>query len=174
MATVSLVIPADFGTGGTGIAPQNTLNPTLAEILAAFKTAINSNAGASANTSGAKHVKDGADGAAGTATTEVAFHVVKGTGTISAVEFVPSAALTADDTNFATITVARRRAGTSATIATLATTTAGTGSWVAWISEVAASLTNATLAADDVITFAIAKSGTGVVVPSGTLFLTIA
>lgn len=116
--------------------------------------------------------KAAADGAAGNATAETAIGVV-GPGpvniAIGQVNIHPSAALTADNSNFATITVAKRTAGGGAvTIATATTKTAGgggTGNWVAWTPLVIPASAGASLAPGDAITVTIAKSGTGVVVP---------
>ncbi len=110
-------------------------------------------------------VKPAADGAAGTATTESILGAVTAPGVVTAVRILPAAALTADNTNNAVITIAyRRAAGAAQTIATF-TTNVAAGNWVAWTAIVAASLTNTSLQKGDMLTIAIAKGGTGVIVP---------
>lgn len=112
--------------------------------------------------------KDAADGAAATATAEQAFALVTHAGTLLEFSVLPSAALTADAANNATITIRRRPAAdpaTPQTLATLVTDVAG-GSWVAWTKK-AFTLANTALLAGDVLTVQITKGGTGVVVPAG-------
>lgn len=119
--------------------------------------------------------KTAADGAAATATAET---VIGGQGPaagfkLDSVQFFPAAALTADDTNFATITVTKRTAGGSTvTIATATTKTSasgGTGNWTAWSPVTIPVSAGASVAAGDLVSVAITKSGTGVVVPQGQL-----
>lgn len=119
----------------------------------------------------ASSMKEAADAAAADATAEHGFFQAPTALTVTAVYYLPDAALTADDTNFATLTVSRRSTsgGSKVQVAQAATTTGGTGNWVAFDSESLGTITNAALAVGEVLTWEIAKSGTGVVVPSGTL-----
>jgi hypothetical protein len=116
-------------------------------------------------------VKAAADGAASTATAETAFYRAPVAGTIIAAYFTPSAALTASDTDYATLSLAKRdgAGGSSAAVASKATNTAGSGSWTAFVPVSLGTISNAALAAGNVLTLAIAKAGSGVAVPSGQL-----
>ncbi len=110
--------------------------------------------------------KYGADPAASAATTEQVFYAVKAASTITSIKIYPNAALTADNSNYATITIAKRSsAGASTTLATAVTNVAGTGSWSAWTVLTLTVSSNA-LVAGDMLTFTITKTGTGVVVPN--------
>jgi len=97
------------------------------------------------------------------------------TGTlVNSVYFVPGAAVTASDTNYATITVQKRTAGGAATtIASGSTTlTVGTplGNFTAFVPVLLPlSVPNISLLASDVLTFNITKTGTGVVLPASTI-----
>lgn len=106
------------------------------------------------------------DAAANTTTSETIMGRVAGAMPIGhTLYFSPQGALTADDTNYATITISKRTAGGAATtVATAVTNVAGTGSWTAF-SPVAVTLT-AAVAADDVLTITVAKAGTGVQIPN--------
>lgn len=121
--------------------------------------------------------KAAADGAAGTATAEHVVYRATGPVIVKSVEYVPDAALTANDTNFATITLSRRNAdGTnSVTVASVSTKTTGgggSGNWSQWVS-VALALTaaNVAMVAGQILTIAITKPGAGVVVPAGQLLV---
>ncbi len=117
--------------------------------------------------------KEAADGAAATATAEHAFYRASCAMTVKAVRYVPDAALTADNTNDATITVQRRNSdGTGAVTVAAITTNIASGNWVQWVAK-ALTLTaaNAALAAGQILTVSIAKGGTGVVVPAGQLVI---
>ncbi len=116
-------------------------------------------------------VKAAADGAANTATAETLVARVPVAGRILAAYYCPSAALTADNTDYATLSLAKRdgAGGASAAVASKATTVAGSGSWTAFVPVSLGTISNGTLAAGNVLTFAIAKAGSGVAVPSGTL-----
>lgn len=122
-----------------------------------------------------QYLKVAADGAAGTATTETAFARVSRTGTIVGAWFVPSAALTADNTNNAALALAKRDGigGGSTSVASL-TTTIANGNWTAFVPVSLGTLSNASVAAGNVLTFAISKNGSGVVVPAGSLIVAIA
>jgi hypothetical protein len=110
--------------------------------------------------------KAAADGSASTATAETVIGLI-GPGNapiaLGRIGVLPAASLTANATNYATITVAKRTAGGSAV--TLGTLSTASGSWSAW-TEVDFSLsTGAYLSPGDAITVAIAKASAGVGVP---------
>lgn len=111
--------------------------------------------------------KAAADAAASTATAETVVFVAGGPLTLTNLGVVPSAALTADAANNATITITRRNAdGTgNVTVATLVTDVAG-GSWTAFVRKNFGTMANTTMTAGQMLTLTIAKGGTGVVVPS--------
>lgn len=119
----------------------------------------------------AQYMKVAADGAASTATAETAFNRVSRTGTIVGAWYVPSAALTGDPTNNATLALAKRdgAGGASSPVASLTTT----ASWTAFVPVSLGTLSNASVAAGNVLSLAISKGGTGVVVPAGTLIVAI-
>lgn len=123
-------------------------------------------------------VKDAADGAAGTATAERAFWLADvHTKTVSSVKFVPGAALTADNANYATLIVRKRTAaGVDGGIVAQVTTqiAGGSGNWTAHVpvsipltTQVASSRFD--LLTGESLTFEITKTGIGVVVPVGAL-----
>lgn len=118
-------------------------------------------------------VKSAADGAAGTATSETLFARVPRAGRILAAYFCPSAALTANDADYATLALAKRdgAGGASAAVAskTTAATAPGSGNWTAFVPVSLGTISNGTVEAGSVLTLAIAKAGNGVAVPSGTL-----
>lgn len=124
--------------------------------------------------------KAAADGGAGTATTSDAApaFVAPTDGRLLGAKFVPHAALTADPTNNATLSVDKRDgAGGAATqMATGTTTAGGTGSFVA---AVPVALTPSAVAAtvrwakNQLVSFAISKAGTGVIVPAGSWVIDI-
>lgn len=124
----------------------------------------------------AQYMKIAADGAANTATSETAFARVGRTGTIVGAWYVPSGALATDETDYATLTLAKRdgAGGGSSTVAAKATNAAGSGSWTAFIPVSLGTLSNASVAAGNVLTFAISKAGSGKAVPAGTLIVAIA
>jgi hypothetical protein len=119
--------------------------------------------------------KVAADGAASTATAEHSMFRAPGPTTITAVYYVPDAALTANDTNYATLTLQRRNSDgtnpvTVATINTAITVAPFSGNWLQW-TAVPLTLTqaNLSLTAGQILTVQITKTGTGVVVPAGSL-----
>lgn len=120
----------------------------------------------------AQYLKVAADGAANTATAETAFARISRTGVIVGAWYVPSAALTGDATNNAVLAVDKRdgAGGAAAAVASLTTT----ASWTAFVPVSLGALTNAAVAAGNVLTFEISKGGTGVAVPAGTLIVAIA
>jgi len=93
--------------------------------------------------------------------------------TVTKAFYLPDAALTADDTNYATLIVYRRDSsgGTQASIASKTTKITGGGSndWTAFDGVDLGTLTNTAIAAGQVITWEITKTLAGVVVPAGTL-----
>lgn len=95
-------------------------------------------------------------------------------GRVIAAKILPTAALTADNTNYATVSLGKHdgAGGAVTTMASRATTVADSGSWVAGTEvnlTLSATLANTYFAKGDVLGFAIAKAGTGVAVPISTL-----
>ena len=89
--------------------------------------------------------------------------------TIASLEYVPSAAVTGHDTNYASIIISTRTAaGTETTRATTTTKlTGGTGTWVAGVAEDLMGTWDGVLAAGSSIAFEITKAGTGAIIPLG-------
>lgn len=113
------------------------------------------------------------DGNASDASAEHAVYIATGNETFSALKFMPDAALTAHDTNYATLTVKKRDGlgGAASTVASVTTKiTGGSGDWDAFEAVDLGTVTGGALAAGTVLTFTIAKSGGGVVVPAGKLY----
>lgn len=119
-------------------------------------------------------VKAAADGAASTATAESVIYQAKDAQTITALDIVPAAALTGDNTNNATILIQRRSsAGTLiGTVASL-TTNVASGNWVQWVAKSMGTITNGALNPGDFLTLSITKGGTGVVVPQSLFVATV-
>lgn len=111
--------------------------------------------------------KESADSLATTVTAERVVFVAPAGITITDVFVQPATALTANNTNYATITVARRNAGGGgkSTVATATTQVTGTGNWTAFTAVSLGSLTNTTLTDGQMITVEITKTGLGVAVP---------
>jgi hypothetical protein len=88
---------------------------------------------------------------------------------IGSVMIHPQLALTANDSNYATITVSKRTAGGApVTIASCTTKTlggGGTGNWTAFAPVAMTVAANAFISPNDTITITIGKTGTGVTVP---------
>lgn len=128
-----------------------------------------------------KCVKEADDAAAATATTEYPFHLtgVNDTGTVTAVQFTPDSAVTANATNYATISVARRAVAdysTGIAVASRATDTVTTDDMVAftpWALTLSGTAANLEVADNDVFTVAIAKAASGVVIPAGVVTVEI-
>lgn len=114
--------------------------------------------------------KAAADGAAATATTEHSIMRASADMTLVGVRYVPDAALTADNTNYATITIKRRDAagGNATTLASVTTQITGSGNWTQWVAINLPVVVSA-IAAGQIVTVSIAKAGSGVVVPAGQL-----
>lgn len=113
------------------------------------------------------------DGAANTTTAETVVGLVGRAAKVIGVRYAPAAALTADNTNNAVITVSKRATGggSKTTIASI-TTNVASGNWTAWSPKdlvLTATAADLQVAANSEITFEIAKGGTGVAVPAGTL-----
>lgn len=117
------------------------------------------------------------DAAAATATAESPFHHARTyTQSINSCVFTPSAALTANASNYATLQVRRREAdgADGDVLFQLATNVVTTGDWTAF-ADVDVPKLAATAAASYILgvgeslTFEITKTGTGVVVPRGRL-----
>lgn len=113
--------------------------------------------------------KDTADAMASTASTlgvmyfDVAANVID-------VRFVPDAALTANDTNYATLTAQKRdgAGGAGSTIGSQTTKiTGGSGNWTAHVPVALTPSAPVAMAAGNVLTLDIAKTAAGVVVPAG-------
>lgn len=82
---------------------------------------------------------------------------------IGTISIHPAAALTANGTNFVTVTVAKRTSGGAAvTLATLATSTT---SWVAWTAINMAVVAGAFVSPGDAITVKVVATASGVGVP---------
>lgn len=126
------------------------------------------------------------DAAASTATAEtVVGFVPKAPGANASlaktlrVYYLPAAALTADDTNYATITVSKYTAAgaSKTTVATVTTTiTAGSGDWVAFVPEeitLSATAANLILESGAILTYEVSKAGTGVALPAGKLVVVL-
>lgn len=137
-----------------------------------FNTAARVTAGYIDGTLAFEHLKTAADGAASTTTSEVPLGMARRASKVIAAYFIPASTLTADDTNYATLTISKRAAGggSKTTVASASTTTTGTGNFVAWVpvplTVVAA---DASVTALSQLSFEISKPGTGVVVPIGKL-----
>jgi len=111
------------------------------------------------------------DAAATDATAETPIHRVRFRERILRAAYIPSAALTANDTNYATLTFAKRDAADTQTVLNSFTTkiTGGTGDWVARVAEEFTLTTGLDLNTGDTLTLTIAKAAAGVVIPAGTL-----
>lgn len=115
--------------------------------------------------------KDAADGAAANATSERAVHRAEATARVLAAFFVPDAALVGDPANNATLTLSKRDgAGGAAQVLASVTTTASMTAFVP-VSLGTINTSFYDLVAGNILTFAITKSGTGVVVPAGQLVI---
>lgn len=115
---------------------------------------------------------------AGTAVTETAMQMPV-RGKVIGVSMTAPIAVTASDTNFATVSVAKRTgSAASAPIASQATkVTAGTGSLVAFVPaqlpSSAFTVANQQMAAGDVLTLAIAKAASGVALTAATSYFCV-
>ncbi|HEV8462068.1 MAG TPA: hypothetical protein VGQ38_15315 [Gaiellaceae bacterium] len=115
------------------------------------------------------------DAAASDTLAEHVFHNMTGKSVkITAAKIVADAAVTADNTNFATLTVKQGDGvgGARSTVATLITNVAG-GSWTAFSAKDMGAITNATVPAGGIATLTIAKAAAGVQLPKFRLSLYI-
>jgi len=137
-----------------------------------FNTAARVTAGYIDGAFSFEHLKTAADGAASTATSEVPVGMARRASKVLAAYFIPASTLTADDTNYATLTISKRAAGggSKTTVASVSTTTTGSGNFVAWVPvPLTAVAAEVTVTALSQLSFEITKAGTGVVVPIGKL-----
>ncbi len=104
------------------------------------------------------------DPLAGTVMAETPVDSIVATGSVLWVTFTPSAALIHDAANYATLTVHKRTAGGAAVV--VAQVSTSSGDWNPGV-PVALSIVAAAVTANDMISVTIAKTGTGVIVPSG-------
>lgn len=114
------------------------------------------------------------DGAANTATSEIAVGVCPQASKLVKAYYISAAGLTAHDTNYATITVSRYTAagGSKTTIATVTTKiTGGTGDWTALVPVPITIQADNAIPAGALITYEIAKAASGVAIPAGSLVL---
>lgn len=94
-------------------------------------------------------------------------------GKVLRVYYLPAAALTADDTDYATITVSKYTAagGSKTTVASL-TTEIANGDWTAFVPKeitLSATAANLILQSNAILTYEVAKEGSGVAIPAGKL-----
>ncbi|MBK8260227.1 MAG: hypothetical protein IPK80_02695 [Nannocystis sp.] len=116
------------------------------------------------------------DGTAGTTTAEVAVGVAPNKSKLVKAYYLPGSALTANDTDYATITVSRYTAAgdSKTTIATVTTKiTGGTGDWTAKVPVAITLSADNAVAAGALITYEVAKAGSGVALPAGSLVLVL-
>lgn len=116
-----------------------------------------------------------ADAAAATTTNQTLMTMPYGGRVISA-KVVGDAALTANDTNNATLDVNVGAAGALTTAATVTTSTGGSGSWVADTPEdlpLSSTDSDRTFDPGEVLNYDRAKAGTGVVIPDHALTVEI-
>ena len=160
IARVADVFSIVLGSDGSG----STLDADLLDGLhsTAFQLASSAHA--------VQWFKDTADSLGATATSEQVVFTAPADITITDVFVEPAAALTASDTNYATITVARRDAtgGNKVTVASRSTQTSasgGTGDWTAFGTVSLGSLSNTALTDGKKLTIEVTKTGLGVVLP---------
>lgn len=114
------------------------------------------------------------DAAAGTTTAEAAVAMTVQKGKLVKAYYVPAGAVTAHDTNYATITVSRYTAagGSKTTVASITTKiTGGSGNWTAFVPVEITLATDTALEAGACLTYEIAKAASGVQLPAGSLVL---
>lgn len=121
---------------------------------------------------GALWQKAAADAAAGTATAESLIPRHPRQERVVAIEYIPAAALTANDTDYATLTVYKRAAagGSQTALASITTKiTGGSGNWTAFVAVDFGTIATPDLLVGDNLTVAITKAGSGVAIPIGFL-----
>ena len=92
--------------------------------------------------------------------------------TVTGISFVPAAAVTADDTNYATLTVTKRdyNGANSATVVAQTTKiTGGSGDWTIHVPVSLGTLSITALDDGEELVVGIAKAGSGVAIPAGQL-----
>lgn len=117
-----------------------------------------------------RYVKDAIDGAAATTTAEVTFFVADRSYRVVSVKFVPSTAVTAGATHFATILIDKRPAAAVGTPVNVATRSLAATNMVAFTEESAtltATAADLLLVTGDALTFEITKTMNGLAVPAG-------
>jgi len=112
-----------------------------------------------------------ADGAANTATAETVFGVARAAGSTgtTGIDLCFGANITANDTDYATITIRRRSgagAGTAVTVATITTQITGGLGNVTGFARLTPASTNVSVVAGDRFTYQITKAGSGVQLPA--------
>ncbi|MDQ4108375.1 MAG: hypothetical protein M3138_06155 [Actinomycetota bacterium] len=118
----------------------------------------------------ARWFKESADSLANTATSERVVFTAPENITITDVFVEPAGAVTASDTAYATVVVARRDAtgGGKVTVASRTTQTSGsggTGNWTAFSTVSLGSLTNTSLTEGQKLTIEVTKTGVGITLP---------
>lgn len=94
-------------------------------------------------------------------------------GNVVAAVYIPISALTANNSNYLTITIFKRTAGgASVQLALVTTQITGSGNWTAWV-PVPIPITAPAVAAGDVLTFTVTHTGTGVALPAGQLIINV-
>lgn len=120
----------------------------------------------------ARYVKDAIDGAAATTTAEVTFFVADRSYRVTSVKFVPSTAVTAGATHFASILIDKRPASAPGTPVNVATRSLAATNMVAFTEESAtltATAADLLLVTGDALTFEITKTMNGLAVPAGVI-----
>ncbi len=169
MATSSTTIPSELGVGGAYLSPGGaTGEPWLSDLLSELQGAAN----AGSRVAPPQWQKVAADGAANTATAETFFYRAPVAMLLLAAHLVFDAAVTADDTNNAVVTIRRRdSAGANAAVVKAFTTNIAGGDFVAFAPKALGSLSNTSIPAGSVLTVEISKDGSGVQLPIGRLVL---
>jgi len=114
------------------------------------------------------------DATAGTATAEAAIAMTVQKGKLVKAYYVPAGAVTAHDSNYATITISRYTAagGSKTTVASITTKiTGGSGNWTAFVPVEITLAADTALEAGACLTYEIAKAASGVQLPAGSLVL---
>ncbi len=98
---------------------------------------------------------------------------------VTRVYYVPGAALTAHDTDYATITVSKYTAagGSKTTVASITTKiTGGSGDWTAFVPvelTLSATAADLVLESEAVLTYEVAKAASGVAIPAGKIVVVL-
>lgn len=163
-------------TGGT-IADSETIKGALQDLEDGHETHDHSNSTNQTRLAAKDRIrfssseKHDADSAAADTLSEHMVMQAQDAVTVTKIFFLPDAALTANDTDYAVLTVYRRDAdGTNqVSVATVNTQTGGSGNWTAFDGIDLGTISNSSISTGQVLTFEITKQGSGVVVPAGTL-----